>query len=292
VRWILDTTTPIRRGDGTLYRLGGVARDITAQRQADAARRRLEAELAQAHRMEAIGALAGGIAHNFNNALAVIIGNVDLARVAGLDNRPLLEECLDMVTTAGARAQALVQQLLTFARQNHAPLRPEHLGPLVESAAEHLRPALPSQVRLVIRVDPDTPAVFADATQIRQVVENLVTNAVQAIDERDGCIEVALDRFDARVQSVQTEPDMVVGPYARLSVTDSGPGMDEVTKRRLFEPFFTTAEPANTVGLGLSVVHGIIKRHGGTIRVWSEPGLGTRMDLYFPARSLADPPQP
>jgi len=286
IRWILDTTTPIRREDGTLYRMGGVATDITTQRQADLTRRRLETQLAQAHKMEAIGTLAAGVAHNFNNALTVIIGNAELAREIGAGDRLALEECLGMVRRASERAKALVQQLLTFARQNTTELRPENLGPVVARAVDAVLSALPPFVQVTVRVDPDLPSVLADTAQIEQVIAHLVTNAAQAMQGRPGRIETVLERFDATPEFVRAEPDLVVGPYARLIVIDNGPGMDELTKRRLFEPFFTTGEPATTVGLGLSVVHGVTKRHGGAIRVWSEPAGGTRFELYFPARDL------
>jgi signal transduction histidine kinase len=282
---VLDTTTPIRREDGTLYRLGGVAKDITPQREAEAARRRLEAQLVQAHKLEALGTLAAGIAHNFNNALAVIIGNVDLARAGGLDNRPLVEECLEMVVGASERAKTLVRQILTFGRQHATELRAEDLGPLVSSAVELLRSALPGHVQMTVRIDPGTPTVFVDGAQIQQVVANLATNAADTMSDRDGLIELMVDRFEATAELVQAEPDLVVGPYARITVSDNGAGMDERTRRRLFEPFFTTKEPSGT-GLGLSVVHGVMARHGGTIRVRSELGAGSRFELYFPARTL------
>jgi hypothetical protein len=123
-------------------------------------------------------------------------------------------------------------------------------------------------------------------TQIQQVVTNLVTNAAQAMQGSAGRIEVVLERFDATPEFVQAELEFVVGPYARLTVSDGGSGMEDTTKRHLFEPFFTTGEPATTSGLGLSVVHGVIKRHGGAIRVWSEERAGTRLDLYFPVRDV------
>jgi PAS domain S-box-containing protein len=286
IRWVLDTMTPIRRDDGTLYRLGGIAKDITTERQAELTRRRLETQLVQAHKMEAIGTLAAGIAHNFSNALTVIIANAQLAGITGIDNRQALEECLDMVKGASARAQTLVQQLAIFARQSATVLRPENLGPVVEAAVDTIRPTLPPLVQLSVRVEPDTPSVLADVTQIQQVVTNLVTNAAQAMQGSAGRIEVVLERFDATPEFVQAELEFVVGPYARLTVSDGGSGMEDTTKRHLFEPFFTTGEPATTSGLGLSVVHGVIKRHGGAIRVWSEERAGTRLDLYFPVRDV------
>lgn len=286
VRWILSTTTAIRRDDGTVYRVGGVAKDITSDRDAELTRRSLEGQLAQAHKMEAIRVLTAGIAHHLNNALTVIIGGAELARLEGPADAAALGRHLGMVLEASAGAQALVQQLRTFARQSATELCWEDLGPVVTRAAEGLRPTLPPLVELTVYIDAGVPSVLADVMQVEQALANLVTNATEALDGQAGRIDVQLERFDAIPELVQVEPDFVVGPYTRLSVADNGAGIEESTRKRLFDPFFTTGDMATASGLGLSVVHGVIARHGGVIRVQSDRGIGTRVDLYFPAREL------
>jgi len=281
VRWIFDTMTPVRNEAGRVHRVGGIARDITAEREADAARRELESQLQQAHKLEALGTLASGIAHDFNNALAVIIGNTEIAREQ-VPTDPEVRESLDAVLTASARAQTLVRQILTFARYHGGERSVVDIGPVVQEAVWLMKAAVPAAIELALTVGPDLPAVFADRTEIQQVVMNLVSNAAQAtkgaatIDIRLACASVPGE----------------VGPWKRspgqdtavvLSVTDHGVGMDETTLRRAFEPFFTTKDVGAGTGLGLSIVHGIVQRHEGVIKVSSTPGVGSQFDVYLPA---------
>jgi two-component sensor histidine kinase len=191
---------------------------------------------------------------------------------------------------ASAGAQALVQQLGAFARQSATELCWVNLGPVVQKVADRLRPTLPPLVELTVQVDADVPSVLGDVTQVEQALTNLVTNSTEAFAGRAGRIEVLLERFNATPELVQAEPDFVVGPYARVSVGDNGPGVEESIRKYLFDPFFTTSEMATTAGLGLSVVHGVTTRHGGVIRVQSDSGIGTRFDLYFPGRDLPASP--
>jgi PAS domain S-box-containing protein len=284
IRWILDTVTPIRNPQGRVYRVGGVAKDITARRDTDDARRHLEAQRQHAQRMEAMGTLASGIAHDFSNALSVIIGNTQVAqRLAPAD--PAVRDCLDAVLTASARAHALIRQMLTFARAPAGERRAVSLGPIVQEATRLLQATLPTTVQIALTIDPDAPIVLADPTQILQVVINLVSNAAQAVAGH-ATVEIAVGQLDVSSERVQFEPDLAVGSYAMISVTDRGSGMDDTTRRRVFEPFFTTKAPGEGTGLGLSVVHGIVTGHGGRIRVQSEPGVGSRFEVYFPASAV------
>lgn len=284
-RWLLDTVTPVKDQHGRVYRLGGVAKDITARREADEARRRLEFQLMDAQKLETMATLASGIAHNVNNALAIIVGNSEIARrLAPAD--PAVRQSLDAVLTACAQARTFVQRMDTFARPRAGERRPLSLGPIVQEIAGLLEATLPAGVLIAVTVDPDTPAVLADAAEIRQIVLSLVSNAVQAVT-LPSTVEIAVRRFDASPDLVRSEPDILAGPYATISVTDRGAGMDEMTKRRVFEPFFTTKAPSEGTGLGLSVVHGIVTRRRGRIRVWSERGVGSRFDVYLPSLPVA-----
>ncbi len=285
IRWMLDTVTPIRGQNGQVYRVGGVAKDVTAQRDADYARQRFEAQLLQAQKFEAVGTLASGISHNVNNALAVIVGNTDVLRkLAPADSA--IQESLDAVLTASAQMQTLVRRIETFARPHAGHRRAASLGPLVEDAVGLLQATLPDGVLIALTVDPDTPTVLVDPTEIQQIVINLLSNAVAAVTGH-ATVEIAVARLDASPERVLSEPDLRVGPYATISVTDHGTGMDEATKRRVFEPFFTTKAPNEGAGLGLSVVHGIVTSQRGTIRVWSQPNVGSRFDVYLPASTMA-----
>ncbi|OFV90069.1 MAG: hypothetical protein A3H95_16930 [Acidobacteria bacterium RIFCSPLOWO2_02_FULL_64_15] len=281
IRWMLDTVTPVRDQHGRVYRVGGVARDITAQRDADDTRRKFEVQLLHAQKMEAMGTLASGIAHHFNNALAVIVGNTEIVqRLAPAD--AAVRESLDAVLAASAQAQTLIRRIDAFARPLAGDRHPVSVGPIVEEVAGILQATLPDGILIALTVDPNTPTVLANATEVQQIVINLVSNAAQAVTG-DTTIEIAVGGFDASPELVRSEPDMTVGPYAAISVTDRGSGMDDTTKRRVFEPFFTTKAPGEGTGLGLSVVHGILSRHRGTIRVSSEPGAGSRFEVYLPA---------
>ena len=285
IRWLLDTVTPIRDAHGRMHRVGGLAKDITAQRDADHARRQFEVRLLQAQKMEAIGTLASGIAHNFNNALAIIIGNTEIVRrLAPAD--PAVRESLDAVLTASAQAQKLVRQIDTFARPHARERHAVKVGPIVQEAAGLLQATLPATVQIALTLDPDTPIVLADPTEIQQIVLNLVANAAQAVTGH-ATVEIAVERFDASPERADSESDLRVGLYAAISVTDRGSGMDDATKRRVFEPFFTTKATGGGTGLGLSVVHGIVTRLGGTIRVWSERGVGSRFEVYLPTPMVA-----
>ena len=257
------------------------ARDITETR-------RLEDQYRQSQKMEAIGTLAGGIAHDFNNILTGIYGYTELARMEA-EGMPAVCEKLDQVLKAGARAAELVKHILTFSRRQGSQRSLLQLHLAVEEPLKLLRATLPTTIEIRRSIDHQAPAVLADPTQIHQVLMNLCTNAWQAMRGRPGVLEVRLERFDATAAAIEHEPRLHVGCYARLSVSDTGCGMDAETLRRAFEPFFTTKGPGEGTGLGLSVVHGIMETHDGFISVQSQPGMGTTFELYFPGHEDAVP---
>jgi two-component system cell cycle sensor histidine kinase/response regulator CckA len=267
------------------------SRDITEKMTAEQSRRLLESQLRQAQKMEAIGTLAGGIAHDFNNILTGIVGNVQVAQFeipAG--SRASL--CLNEALKAGMRARDLVAQILTFSRQREQPRAATQLGSIVREALRLLRASLPANIQFITQIEPNLPPILCDPSQIHQVLMNLGTNAAYAMRERGGILRVALRpvMIDDSVQS--GHPRLRPGPGIRLTVSDTGCGMDAITRERLFEPFFTTKPVGEGTGLGLAVVHGIVENHDARITVESQPGQGTTFDLYFAAitETAADAP--
>ncbi|MEN9574563.1 MAG: hypothetical protein RL514_2418 [Verrucomicrobiota bacterium] len=243
-------------------------------------RKRAEAQFLQAQKMDAIGQLAGGIAHDFNNILAAIIGNVELARMCAPDD-PGLPESLDAVFTASQRAADLVKQILAFSRRQEQAREPIFLHIVVREAVKLLRATIPAAVEFQTHVA-KVRTVLGDGSQIHQVVMNLCTNAAHAMRDRPGVLQIELSEVELDAEFAQAHPDVRPGWHVCLRVTDNGSGMDRATVDRIFEPFFTTKAPGEGTGLGLSVVHGIVKNHEGSITVDSERGVGTTFHLYFP----------
>jgi PAS domain S-box-containing protein len=246
--------------------------------------RNLEEQLLQAQKMEAIGTLAGGIAHDFNNMLAGILGSAELVREDLGPNHPS-QEYVQSVMTAAHRARELVQQILTFSRRRDSEKRVLPLQPIVGECIKLLRSTIPAMVKITHYVEPHCPPVLADPTQIHQVIMNICTNAWHALPETGGRIDVTLQSADVDVAMAMRHRQLHPGVFARLVITDNGHGMDAATRERIFEPFFTTKPATKGSGLGLSVVHGIIKSHRGAILVESEPGKGTTFQIYLPARA-------
>ena len=273
-------STVERDAHGAITGYHGITREITKRKQAEAARAELEAQLRESQKMEALGTLAGGVAHDFNNALAMIVGNVELARQDVGPGHPALES-LEEIAKASRRSKDLVQQILAFARRQTLERKPTSLSMVVLESARLLRASIPTKVSLKVECKADTPAVLADAMQVNQVLLNLSSNALQAVQsqERPGVIEI---RLEAHTQG-EARGDLRRGRYACLSVRDNGSGMDEATRAHIFEPFFTTKPVGTGTGLGLSVVHGIVQAHEASIQVESAPGEGSRFRIYFPA---------
>lgn len=291
-KWVLSRGMVIERdGQGRPLRMVGTHTDITELKQAEAQQRALEAQLRESQKMEAIGTLAGGVAHDFNNLLAAILGNLTLAREdVGADH--VAQESLAEIHRAAIRARQLVQQILAFSRRQAQELQRQPLNPVVDEALRLLRSLLPAGVRLNVRLPEAALPVLADATQVQQVLMNLCTNAWQAMGPVPGDITVALEPVRLDAPRALALGHLAPGDYACLSVADNGPGMDEATQRRIFEPFFTTKAPGSGTGLGLSVVHGIVKAHRGAITVHSARGEGSRFDVYLPLAADATGPEP
>ena len=251
------------------------SRDITESRQ-------LETQLRQAQKMEAIGTLAGGIAHDFNNVLAAILGNAEII-LSELEPEHPSHESVQEIVNATRRATDLVSQILTFSRRRESERRTVDLGSIAAEALRLVRATLPATIAIRADIENEPALVLADPTQMYQIVMNLAANAAHAMRDQHGTLTVAVRplTMDAILASQFTE--LREGPFIRLSVSDTGHGIDAATRERLFEPFFTTKPQGEGTGLGLAVVHGIVNTHGGAIRVRSDPGQGTCFDLYFPA---------
>ena len=265
--------------------------DITELKLAEHRRISLEGQLRESQKMQAIGTLAGGIAHDFNNIIAVVLGNVQLLLLDAAAD-PRMVASLDEIRKAGRRARDLVQQILSFSRRQVVELKPTSLLPVMNECEQMLRAILPARVELELHCELTTPPAIADANQVQQIVINLATNAMQAMQGRPGHVHIDLDAqvIDADWRASHPMADDWLEPgltsAVRLTVRDDGQGMDAQTRARIFEPFFTTKSTGEGTGLGLSVVHGIVQTHKGAIRVQSEPGQGTTFTIYLPAAQV------
>ncbi len=255
--------------------------EILERQRSEDERRRLETQLQLSQKMEAIGTLAGGIAHDFNNILFPIIGYTELA-MEDIDSEKITYTNLQEVLKAAERARDLVQQILTFSRQGERKRTPVRIQAVVKETLRLLRSTFPSTIQLRTAIRDDCGPVFADATQVQQVVMNLGTNAYHAMREQGGTLSVALEMFDIHSPLEGQAKGLVEGKYVVLDVSDTGPGIDESHLDRIFDPFFTTKAPGEGTGMGLAVVHGIVKRYGGQVAVETKPGEGTRFRVFFP----------
>lgn len=265
-----------------------VAKDITERKRTESALRKSEERLLQAQKMDSIGTLAGGIAHDFNNILAAMMGYLELA-ADDLPGDHRVQSHLSQVLTAAGRARDLVRQILTFSRQEEPQRKPINVGRILEEALKLLRSSFPSTIEIRRHVDLEVPQLLGDPVRIHQVMMNLGTNAMHAMNERGGILEVKLAVLNVDADFAQTHADLREGRYLRLIVSDTGCGIDRHTMERIFEPFFTTKGPGEGTGLGLATVYGIVKDHDGAISLYSEPGAGTTFNIYFPVHVGAAP---
>lgn len=285
-----------RRKDGSIYpvevravlmELNGqkvilaVARDLSERLKAEKDKHVLEIQLQQAQKMESIGTLAAGIAHDFNNILSPIYGYVELAQLK-LKDQPDILDYLGEVHNAANRAKDLVKQILTFSRQDTEKFSPVEVQVIIKEALKLLRATIPSTIEIKQDIHPECGYVQANPTQIHQVLMNLCTNAYHAMRETGGILGVTLKPVNISANDFVRNINLRPGSYLLLEVSDTGIGMDQETIARIFEPYFTTKGIGEGTGMGLSVVHGIVKSHGGNITVYSEPGKGSTFHVYLP----------
>ncbi|MEW6126838.1 MAG: PAS domain S-box protein [Acidobacteriota bacterium] len=282
--WVEVTGTITRNDDGEIEIIGS-SRDITQRKQTEVNLKQVQSELYQAQKLESIGRLAGGIAHDLNNALVPIIGYSELlAKELPKDSYQLLN--LRHVLTAADRAAKLVRQILAFSRKQIMQLETLNLNEVISDFAKMLNRLIGEDIAFQTRLSPHLYPVKADKTQLEQVLMNLAVNARDAMpDGGNLMIETTNVALNEQALAVGMQP----GDYVLLSISDTGHGMDEATQQRIFEPFYTTKESGKGTGLGLSTVFGIVKQHNGDIRVYSEPGVGTVFNIYLPAWTQTEP---
>ena len=263
----------------------GMSLDMTEQQQANRQQRELEEQLRQAQKLESLGTLAGGIAHDFNNILGAIISYTELSKLDRPEDALLIQN-LDEVLHASQRATALVRQILFFSRHQKEERRSLQLAPIVKEALSLLRATLPTTIAIEQVLDGPVADVLVNATQVHQIVMNLCTNAAHAMKGRG---KLGLEIAQVAVSDGPDKPhvELSAGDYVRLTVSDTGHGMDAATLKRIFEPFFTTKKAGEGTGLGLSVVHGIVKEYGGVVTIQSEVGHGTTFAIYLPTSPVA-----
>ncbi|MCP4579453.1 MAG: PAS domain S-box protein [Deltaproteobacteria bacterium] len=265
---------------GRIVGVLGIARDITERKKAAQVKETLEKQLRQAQKMEAIGTLAGGIAHDFNNILSAIYGYAELA-YDDMTRPEMLRQDLDEIIKGAERSKKLVGQILTFSRKSEQEKEPLQISRVVEEALKLLRASIPATIDIQQDISSEA-LLLADPTQIQQVVINLCTNAYHAMRESGGTLGVALKETEISESEEIPELKLCAGRYIQLEISDTGTGMKEEIKSKIFEPYFTTKGIGEGTGLGLAVVHGVVESHGGRINVYSEPGQGTTFHIYFP----------
>lgn len=271
--WISINARAVRDENGLIEYIEGTAQDISG-------RKMLESRLLQAQKMEAIGTLAGGIAHDFNNILAAVVGFAEMTKLGLRD--PKLIGYMEQVLHASERAKGLVGQILAFSRADVQEKKPTDIGSIVEEALKLLRATLPSTIEIGASCAQNLYPVLADRTQIHQVIINLCTNSAHAMPENGGLIEIGVDNFEVVPDMKGLQADLAPGPYVKISVSDTGEGIDPAIMGRIFDPFFTTKKKGEGTGLGLSVVYGIVSESEGAVTVQSEPGCGSIFTVYLP----------
>lgn len=259
-------------------------KEIGIREQQEKEKVRLESQLLQLQKMETIGTLAGGVAHDFNNILTPILGYTEMT----LDELPKdsdLRYDIEKISHAALRGKDLVQQILTFSRQVDIEKKPIQLNEIITEALELSRPSFPSSIKVTHDLDPDCGTVLADASQMHQIIMNLLTNSAHAMEGKAGVLEVKLHAKTIDTRKIKSASKTKKGTYVSIVVSDTGHGMDKLTMGRIFEPFFTSKEVGKGSGLGLSVVHGIVTNYNGFIEVESEENRGTKITINLPQHS-------
>jgi two-component system NtrC family sensor kinase len=280
VRWVSARARAVRSEDGQVIGYVGTDEDITERKQAEEERRYLEEQLFEAQKMESIGTLAGGIAHDFNIIMTAIIGNVHLLKLR-LPAETRLAEHLKDIETAATRAASLTQQLLSFSCRQRLARAQLDLLLLLTALTGRLRMIFGQHISIELRAQPELPLIFADASQIEQIIMNLAVNARDAMPD-GGHLTITISEVTIEQDFGHHDLQVRAGHYVRLTISDTGSGMDAETQQRAFEPFFTTKIVGQGTGLGLSVVYGLMRQHDGYVHLASAPGSGTTFDLYFP----------
>ena len=295
---VINYETTLKRKDGTLLigetnsrliyndahepiAVEGLLRDITQRIKAEEERKKLETQLLQAHKMEAIGTLSGGIAHDFNNILSPIMIHSEMAMM-DLPPDSSVQFNLKEIFKAGERARDMVRQILTFSRKKNPEKMAIKMGSVLKEATRLLRSSIPTVIEIRHDIETEADTIFADSTQIHQVIFNLCTNASHAMREKGGVLKIELDDLYLDSSAIRQFTCLNPGSYLRLTVSDTGDGIDPENIDKIFEPYFTTKDIGEGTGMGLAATHGIVKSHGGDIVCESAPGKGTTFRVLFP----------
>jgi len=281
IHFLSRSISPVTDESGRVVYITFQGHDITSRVQAENEKHSLELLLQQAQKMEALGALAGGIAHDFNNVLSVIIGNADLAEKNCTAASPL-RMFIQRIREAGDKAKDLVRQILSFSRQAEIEKVVVQPSKIILESVTLLRSSIPTTIDIEHDIDSDCGAVLADPTQYHQIIMNLCTNAFHAMESCGGKLTIRLREQWLEGDGLFDELEGRPGSYAHLSVADSGSGIDQKTMAKIFDPYFTTKEKGKGTGMGLAIVHGIVKGHGGAVRVESRADAGAVFHVYLP----------
>lgn len=288
IRRTLNSRIELERDEsGNPARIQIVIQDITEQKQAEEERKRLQSQLNQSQKMEAIGTLAGGIAHDFNNILGAILGYAELARDDSPDGS-LVARDIDQVIVASNRARDLIKQILAFSRQVETQPIPLDPAVIFKETIKLLRSSLPSNIAIVQDLDCDCGLILADSTQLHQLLMNLCTNGAHAMEKTGGTLSISLHKQTLSRNDLATDNQVEPGDYVQLSVSDTGVGIPAEIRERLFDPYFTTKETAQGTGMGLAIVHGIVKGYGGFITFASQLGQGSEFRIFLPVLEQHD----
>ena len=282
VRWLMSKGNPVKDSEGKIIsRYSGIVLDITERKRAEEKKQQLESHLRKSQRLETIGTLAGGIAHDLNNILTPILGYAELGMLE-LTEKESLHDYFSEISQAVMRAQSLVSQILLFSRAQESTPTIVSVQAVLAEALKLLRPSIPVTITIEQHIDKSCRNILADSAQIHQVIVNLCTNAFQAMEDSGGTLTIELKEITTGTDLQAQHLDLPAETYVQLSISDTGTGMDDATLERIFEPFFTTKSVNKGTGLGLSVVHGIITSFKGKIIVETRQGKGTTFRVYLP----------
>lgn len=276
--------------DGERYLIRGTAQDITEHKVIEQERNRLEVQLHQAQKMETIGTLAGGIAHDINNILGIIIGNTELSMDEIKDDSSIYAN-LQEIMRAGLRAKEVISQLLTFSRSTELKRQPVDIIEIIKEALKFLRATISATIDIETDIRVTRPYIEADPTQIYQIFMNICSNSAQAMEERGGVLSISIEDFKSKHPFRAGADYLPEGEYIKITINDTGPGIAPEIQEKIFDPYFTTKETGKGSGMGLAVVHGIIKKHKGIIRCSSAPGKGTSFIIYLPCSAGSEEPK-
>jgi len=277
----VETSTNLVKENGETKNILTIIRDITDRKHAEDEKARLEARLQQTRRMEAMDTFAGGIAHEFNNLLGIILGNAELALDATATADPVQRNLKEM-RTATLRARNVVKQILAYSRKIEMELKPVRIGSVIKENIRMIRFLSPTGIEIRHNILCQDGTVHADSTQIEQILLNLCSNAFDAMEDEGGSLDIIVEDFNLDEGSAADYHDLKSGDYVRLTVSDTGRGMEGNVMDRVFDPYFSTKEEDRYSGMGLAITYGIVKKHGGDIAVESEPGKGTAIHILLP----------